>query len=73
MRITFDTYKRHPLPRDLPAPPTAWQAKFTELAGECGLAIALEDAYALVRDFYSKVTVTPTATYGKGNTLDLTG
>ena len=59
LSITFDNYKKHPLPRDLPVPPTTWQAKFTELAGECGLAIGLEDAYTLVRDFYSKLTVTP--------------
>ena len=55
LRLTFGNYKNHPLPQQLPAPPTTWREKFTQLAGECGLKIGLEDAYALVKDFYSQI------------------
>lgn len=55
LSLTFDNYKNHPLPRKLPVPPTTWREKFTQLAGECGLKIGIEDAYALVKDFYSQV------------------
>ena len=55
LRQTFDKNQRHPLPQELPAPPTAWATKFATLAKECHLALTLEDAYELVKDYFEAV------------------
>ena len=57
LRLTFNNYQNHHLPRKLPKPPASWGEKFTNLAGECDLAIDLNEAYELVEGFYSRINV----------------
>ncbi|MDX6769096.1 MAG: nucleotidyl transferase AbiEii/AbiGii toxin family protein [Elusimicrobiota bacterium] len=52
VRATFERRKTHPLPDDLSQPPAAWKVPFQTLAAECGLAVDVEAAFALVGDYY---------------------
>lgn len=52
---TFERRNTHPLPEALPEPPEAWADKFAELAAECKLGLSFEEAFRLVRDYYSNL------------------
>lgn len=54
---TFDKNKKHPLPQELPAPPATWTTKFAALAEECHLEFTVEDAYALVKNYFRTVVL----------------
>ena len=51
VRVVFKHRGTHPAPAALPAPPDNWNAPFAALAMECGLAIAIGEAYEEVSSF----------------------
>lgn len=46
----------HPIPDELQAPPTEWEARFSKLADECGLVLNLEEAFELVSNYYAELS-----------------
>lgn len=54
---TFAQRNTHALPKNLPAPPEAWEEGFADLADECKLEITLANAYQLVQDYYAELGV----------------
>ena len=55
LHLTFCNYRNRQLPRELPAPPSAWATKFSALATECQVEMSLEGAFNLVRDYYASL------------------
>ncbi len=51
IQATFARRATHKLPRDLEAPPQAWEAVFDALAKECHLAMNLREGFEVVREF----------------------
>jgi len=51
LRATFKRRGSHPIPREMPEPPSSWNAPFASLAKECRLALTLEEAVPEVRNF----------------------
>ncbi len=52
---TFASRGTHPLPGDLPPPPTEWARPYAELAQQVGIAPALEDGYQQARAFLGPI------------------
>lgn len=50
--MTFQRRKTHPIPEDLPDPPAFWGRPFKALAESVGLSMDLDQAIALVREYY---------------------
>ena len=55
LRQTFERRNTHSLPQELPSPPQEWIIKFADLAAECHLELKLEEAYIIVKDYYTHI------------------
>ena len=54
INITFACYSTHDLPTVLLPPPPEWSETFSQLATECRLEVSLDQAFALIKKFYSE-------------------
>jgi predicted nucleotidyltransferase component of viral defense system len=48
---TFTRRATHEMPRAVDAPPAEWEGVFDALAKECGIAMKMDEGFAVVRDF----------------------
>jgi len=48
----FLTRKTHPVPSELPAPPSNWRDVFAELVKDTGVELTLDRAFSFVAEFY---------------------
>lgn len=49
---TFKKRARHNVPADFPPPPAGWAKPYGQLAGECRLTESIDQAFALVDEFF---------------------
>jgi len=54
---TFSRRATHEMPRTLETPPGEWAGVFDALAKECGLAMKMEEGFAVVRDFTGRLKI----------------
>ena len=55
IRETFQRRKTHEVTTALMPPPASWSARFSEMAGECGIAANIEKQFATVKQFYQRL------------------
>ncbi len=60
VRAVFARRKTHPVPVALPPPPESWAAPFAAMADECGAAIRIDEAFALLKTFLSDLLLQAT-------------
>ena len=51
VRATFAKRRTHAVPAELDPPPAEWGGVFAALAKECGLAMKIDEGFAVVREF----------------------
>ena len=56
LELKFAHYRTHKLPTNLLPPPLVWEEPFAQLAAECKLETNIDKAFALVAEFYAKIT-----------------
>jgi hypothetical protein len=52
---TFRQRGTHPVPEDVPKPPSGWAEPFAALAAECGLQLSLDTAHSRVERFWRQL------------------
>jgi predicted nucleotidyltransferase component of viral defense system len=52
---TFEKRKTHKIPAILLKPPMNWNGPFQEMADECGLSINMDEAYKILREYFSRL------------------
>jgi hypothetical protein len=57
VRATFERRQTHPLPAEMPPPPTQWARTFAALAEEVGVEVNIEAGYRIVSEWWQRVRI----------------
>jgi hypothetical protein len=57
IRETFQRRKTHGIPPALTSPSASWSKPFSEMAVECGLAPNMDEPFAVVAQFFSRLSL----------------
>lgn len=72
IKSVFDKRGTHPVPSDIPSPPSSWATPYADLAQSVALSDRVQDGYESVRRFLEPVLTAPTGQLRMWSPPDLT-